>query len=38
MSTEVANGGFLEKKKKNIPKNSCFESYQVKLGIKILGK
>ena len=36
MSTEAANGGFLEKK--NIPKNSCFESYQVKLGIKILGK
>ena len=37
MSTEAANGGFLEEKK-NTPKNSCFESYQVKLGIKILGK
>ena len=36
MSTEKANGGFLEKK--NIPENSCSESYQVKLDIKILGK
>ena len=35
MPAEAANGGFLEKK---IPKNSCSESYQVKLGIKILGK
>ena len=36
MSMEAANGGFLEKK--NIPKNSCSESYHVKLPIKILGK
>ena len=34
MPAEAANGGF----EKNIPKNSCSESYQVKLGIKILGK
>ena len=37
MSTEAASGGFLEKKK-NIPKNGCSESYQVKLGIEILRK
>ena len=36
MSTEAASGGFLEKK--NIPKNGCSESYQVKLGIEILRK
>ena len=36
MSTEATNGGFL--KKINIPKNSCSESYHVKLGIKIFGK